>query len=100
MELGLSSIQQPQMGLQSSPKFQQSPPGTDSEFNLHVPGVPALLTSLLLISFGIYVTVGMREKLATSFLLKVFWNKNTFVVKTTVFSRLLLSVSTDLQQLG
>jgi hypothetical protein len=28
---------------------------------------------------------GMREKLATSFLLKVFWNEDASVVKTVVF---------------
>jgi hypothetical protein len=28
---------------------------------------------------------GKREKLATSFLLKVFWNEDAFVVKTAVF---------------
>jgi hypothetical protein len=43
---------------------------------------------------------GKREKLATSFLLEDFWNKDASVVKTAVFSRLLQSVSTDLQQLG
>jgi hypothetical protein len=42
----------------------------------------------------------MREKLATSLLLKVFWNENASVVKTAVFLRLLQSISTDLQQLG
>jgi hypothetical protein len=42
---------------------------------------------------------GMREKLATSFLLKVFWNEDASVVKTAVFPRLPQSVSTDLQQL-
>jgi hypothetical protein len=40
-----------------------------------------------------------HEKLAMSFLLKVFWNEDASVVKTAVFSRLLQSVSTDLQQL-
>jgi hypothetical protein len=42
---------------------------------------------------------GMREKLATGFLLKVFWNEDASGVKTAVFPMLLQFVCTVLQQL-